>query len=408
MLWHEANDGWNFQVGVTAGRLDPERLKQAFDAAMACHPLTRCCVEGEARFHWASDGHATIGPIAVVECADDNAVQDVALTQLEQPIDLRRAPLMRAVIARTTDHDVLSTGFSHVLADGFGSLRFLRSVARAYRGEPDPPPAADIAAAHAALVDPRAADWSALTRKWSTRLELAADAATPRSRLAPSGGRAGAGAGAITRAIPAAPALEASRRHAGSFGTYAMAALHVTVEDWNRAHGQACEYVGVSQAVNLRPPEWWDDVVVSLAAMTSVLSRPGDRVDVATAIARIGSHLEIEKQRARARALVATSAAGRVVPFALRRQALAAAARQQFDTCMLSNLRSVPDPPRFSDDVQPVISVTTAAMPSLPVGLAMYTAFDELRFMVMYRRECFDEAGVNAFVDAYAERLSCG
>ncbi len=408
MLWHEANDGWNFQVGVTAGRLDPERLERAFGDAMARHPLARCCVEGDVRFHWASDERAAVGPIDVVECADEDAVQNVALAQLDQPIDLRQAPLIRAVIARTADFDVLSTGFSHVLADGFGSLRFLRSVARAYRGEHDPAPAVDIASAHAALVDSRAADWSELTQKWTTRLELAADAATRRSPLAPSGGRPGAGAGATTRAIPAAPALDASRRHAGSFGTYAMAALHVTVDRWNAAHGEACEHVGVSQAVNLRPPEWWDDVVVSLAAMTSVLSGPGDRIDVATAIAHIGPNLDIEKQRARARALVATSAAGRAVPFALRRQALTAVARQQFDTCMLSNLRSVPDPPRFSDDVQPVISVTTAAMPSLPVGIAMYTAYDELRFMVMYRRECFDEAGVNAFMDAYAETLSCG
>jgi NRPS condensation-like uncharacterized protein len=410
LLWHEVNGGWRFELGVSAPTLDPQRLEAAFDSALAHHQLARCAVHADERggFHWVHDPDATIGPIEVVECADDAARQRVVLAQIATPMALDEAPLVRAVIARCGDRDVLSAGFSHVLADGLGGFRFLRSVARAYRGEPDPAPVVDIAAAHAALASAPSSNWSGLAQKWTTRLDLAATAVTARSPLASSGGRVGAGAGATTRSVPMAALGAAAHRHAGSFGAHAMAALHVTIQRWNRAHNAVCDHVGVSQAVNLRPADWHDDVVASMAAITSVLSRPVDRVDVETAMARLGPQLTAEVQRARAREFVAASAAGRLVPYALRRRALAAVPREQFDTCMLSNFGAVADPPSFTDDSHHAISVTTAAMPLLPVGIAIYTAFAQVHLMVMYRGEYFDENGVNAFVDEYVEALSRG
>ena len=304
LLWHEVNGGWRFELGVSAPRLDAERLRAAYDTALRHHQLAQCSVQADERggFHWVHEPGATVGRIDVVECADAAALRRLVLAQIATPMALDHAPLVRGVIARCGDRDVLSAGFSHVLADGLGGFRFLRSVARAYRGEPDPSPAVDIAAAHAALASPPSSNWSALTDKWTTRLELAATAVTARSPLARSGGRPGAGAGSTTRSVPMGPLSAAAGRYAGSFGTYAMAALHVTIERWNRAHGVACDAVGVSQAVNLRPAEWHDDVVASLAAITSLLSRPGDRVDVATAMARLGPKLTLEAQRERARA----------------------------------------------------------------------------------------------------------
>lgn len=409
LLWHEANAVWSFQFGVTAPRLDPERVRQAYNTALAHHPLGRCGIESDSRgrFQWIEDSDADIGEVEVVECPDEETLQQVFLEQIDRPMPLDQAPLARALIARCPTEDILSSQLNHVFVDGLGTLRLLRSVARAYRGEFDPPPAVDIATAHRALDPLPASDWAALTKQWTTRLELAATALTERSRLAPSGG-AGVGAGSTIRSFPAAPLLEASRAHNASFGTYSMAAMHLTVERWNHAHDAACDHVGVTQAVNLRPDEWWDDTVANLAAMTSVLTKPSDRRDMTSALTVVRPQVESSQRKEKAREFVAAAKAARMVPFALRRQAFAAAARQQFDTCVLSNLRQVPDPPRFGDDHETVISATTAAMPGVGLTLGVYTAFDELRFLVIYRRETFDRDGANAFVDAFIETLRNG
>lgn len=409
MLWHEANATWNFQLGVSAGRLDPARVRDAYNVALRHHPLTQCFVEPDARgrFQWIQDSDAEISEIEVVECDNEEAVQRLVLDQLERPLPLDAAPLVGAVIARCPNEDILSSHLNHVLADGLGTFRLLRSVARAYRGEFDPPPLADIATAHRALESPPPSSWSALTKQWTTRLDIAAAAVVRRSRLAPSGGD-GVGANATVRGFPAAPLLQASRDHNASFGTYSMAAMHVTVQRWNTAHGAPCESVGVTQAVNLRPDEWWDDTVVNLAAMTSVITSPRDRRDLPTALETVRPQVESNQRKEHAREFVAAAAAARVVPFPLRRQAFAAVSRQQFDTCVLSNLRSVPDPPRFTDDHTPIISAATAAMPGVGLVLGVYSAYDELRFLVIYRREAFNQEGANAFVDAFLDTLLNG
>ena len=274
LIWQEGSIPWNSQVDVSAPRLDPDRVRAAYNIALAHHRLAGSSIRRNAvgRLQWVRDDSPDIGEIGVVECADDDDLDRLRMEQLDAPLAMDAAPLVRTVIARRPGDDVLVSCVSHVMCDGMSVFRLARSVGRAYRGAHDPSPPVDIPTAHRVLSPAPPRSLPDLARRWATRLELAGAVMTDRARLAPDGGSDSSGFGLVVRRVPAADIAAARRRRGGSFDAYAMAALHVAVERWNRDHGAACDRVGISQGVNLRPDEWSDDVVVNLAAFASVVT----------------------------------------------------------------------------------------------------------------------------------------
>jgi len=410
LVWQEASVPWNTQIGVPAPALDAERVRAAYNATLAHHPLTSCYVERDERggCHWIHDSEADIGEIEVLDCPDEASLQRVRIEQLDIPVPMDRAPLIRAVIARCPTEDILVSCISHVLCDGLSMLRLLRSVGRAYRGEFDPPPAVDIATAHRVLDPAPVTSWSALTERWTNRISRAASTLAERSRLAPSGGSTSSGFGLIRRVLATADVTRARRAHRASFDAYAMAGLHVTIERWNASHDAPCERVGVTQGINLRPDEWWDDVVINLAAFASVMTDPDDRRDLDTALPNIVPQLDHDLRREQARDIASAARAARLVPVALRRQALASAPANQFDTCVISNAGVILDPPRFVDDDQPALWACTPAMPAVGMTIGIGTIGDELQFNCCFRRERFDDQGASDFLDAFIATLTNG
>jgi NRPS condensation-like uncharacterized protein len=408
LLWQEAAVPWNAQVALGAPHIDPERARQAYNAAIARHPLAGCAIECDDRggFHWVRDRAADIGEIAVIECPDEASLQRVRLDQLERPLAMDVAPLIRAVVARCPTQDILISCISHVMTDGLGVLRLMRSVGRAYRDEPDPAPAVDIAAAHRALIAEPPTSWTALTDRLKQRLQVASTQVRQRSRLASSGESPDGGFGLVLRTVDPEAVARARRNYDAGFDAYAMAALHVTIQAWNDAHDAPCELIGVTQGVNLRPDEWWDDVVVNLAAFASVMTEPADRVDVATALTTVVPQLDPDLRLKQARELTNAARAARLVPAATRRRGLAALPANQFDTCAISNAGVLSDPPRLVDNAQSLSWIVTPAMPAAGLTIGTTRVGDELQFNACYRRERFDEAGANAFIDAFIASLT--
>ncbi len=229
-----------------------------------------------------------------------------------------------------------------------------------------------------------------------------------RSRVASVGRSDGGGFGLVVRRVEVGSIARARRDRAGSFDAYAMAALQTSIEQWNRTHGAPCERVGVSQGVNLRPAAWPDDVVVNLAAFTSVVTEPADRTDLDTALAAVIPQLDHDRRVEQAREIAGVARAARLVPEAVRRTAVAAASPGQFDTCVISNVGVIADVPRFADDHQPTVWVSTPAMPEVGFAIALFTIGDQLQLNVRYRREQFDASGAAAFVDGFLATLTRG
>jgi NRPS condensation-like uncharacterized protein len=410
LLWQDAAVPWNTQVALSAPRIDTDRVRAAFGAAMARHPLATCAVERDERacLHWVHDDAADIGTIEVIDCPDEASLQQVRVEQLDRALPMDVAPLMRAVIARGPSEDILIVCVSHVMSDGLGLVRLMRSVARAYRNEPDPSPAVDIATAHRALAPEPPTSWSALTDRWTQRLRVASVQVKRRSRLADSGGSAQGGFGLITRSIDAADITAARRRFGVAFDEYAMAALHVTIARWNRDHGAACDVVGVTQGVNLRADEWWNDVVVNLAAFASVMTDAADRTDIAAALTRVRPQLDPSLRVTHAREVASAARAMRVLPADVRVKALATLPADQFDTCTISNVGPLADPPRLADGEHSMRWIATPAMPVAGVTIATAMVDEQLQLDVCFRKERLDDDGAGRFVDAFIATLAAG
>lgn len=408
LLWQEAAVPWNAQVALGAPHIDAERARRAYNAAIARHPLAGCSIECDDRggYSWIHDNAADVGEIETIECADEASLQRVRLDLLERPVAMDAAPLIRPVVARCPTQDILISCISHVMTDGLGVLRLMRSVGRAYRREPDPAPAVDIAVAHLALAPEPSTSWAGLNDRWTQRLRVASTQVRARSRLASSGASSEGGFGLVIRAVDAEEITRVRRTYATWFDAYAMAALHVAIQEWNQNHDAPCELVGVTQGVNLRPHEWWDDVVVNLAAFASVVTEPSDRRDIGVALAKVVPQLDPDLRLQQAREMASAARAARLLPAATRRRGLAALPANQFDTCAISNLGVLSDPPRLVDDAQSLSWIVTPAMPAAGLTIGTTVVGDELQFNACYRRERFDEAGASAFMDAFIATLT--
>ncbi|HYG66561.1 MAG TPA: condensation domain-containing protein, partial [Anaeromyxobacteraceae bacterium] len=156
---------YNLVVAVhVRGVVEPGALRRALDAAQTRHPLLRANVEvAPGGVPWlASDGVGPI-PLAVVEGADEGAVQRFVEAELAAPFELGgagapRPPLLRVALLLprdAADPTALVLTAQHVIADGLSMAFLFRDLLRSL-ADPDAPVAAlDAPARDADLLPPR-------------------------------------------------------------------------------------------------------------------------------------------------------------------------------------------------------------------------------------------------------------
>ncbi len=405
LLWERASVPWRFVYEVAAPSLDPGRLRFAWRAALAGHEMGRQVLRRtDTGAEWVPmDGPPDVGPIDVVPCPTEAHVQQVRDALLDLPVPLDGSPLVRVAIARRASDALQLASFSHVMSDGIGGIRLLRSVGRAYAGVADPAPAVDLATARRTLA-PLPAGVTGLAQRWAGGLRLATQTALPRNRVAPQGGSR-PGFGSVACVLDAAALDRARFRLGASFDEHLLGALHVTIDRWNRARGAAAGRLGVAFGVNLRPASWALDVVANLAAFISVLSDAGQRTDLAEAIAAVRPQIAADVRLERARSVVESARLGSVLPIDLRARALAAAAPDRYDSIAISNLGAVPDPPTFVPGHPVELGVSPPAIPPVGLDLTVHTVGSAVRIDTGFRRERFDDDGARAFTDAFAACL---
>jgi amino acid adenylation domain-containing protein/non-ribosomal peptide synthase protein (TIGR01720 family) len=148
MLFHgllEPQDGsYINQLAVDVERLDPVRLRAAWDAALQRNGILRSgfLVHGETPLQWVN-AIATMPWIEqdLRDSADpDAALEALAREQQAQGFDLARPPLMRLLLARTGErrHRLIWT-HHHLLLDGWSAAQLMAEVLRRYDGQPPAP-----------------------------------------------------------------------------------------------------------------------------------------------------------------------------------------------------------------------------------------------------------------------------
>lgn len=408
---------WSIQVEVrTEGALDEGRLRTALSRAMERHPMARARKAptgrgGEHRFCWEITPGPEVDPLRVVDCPDDEAVDAVRTDLQSRAVPLAESPPFRVRLAHTRRGDLVMVNANHAAIDGFGTLRLLRSTARAYAGEPDPVPDADPLEARNLAVVAGTDDRATRLRRAALLVDKVRDVVTPPARIAADGGRAGPGYGFHHLRL----SVDQTRRLVesdlpGTVNDVLLAALHLAIAAWNDDHGSATRRIGVMVPVDLRPGEWREEIVGNLILPVRVSTGRADRSGPRAALEAVAAQSQRIKEGGTAGALL--EVLGRSPSFPLRvKQAsspvLRLVSHRLADTALLSNLAGLDDPPSFGADAGDTTEVWFSAPARMPLGLSIgvVTVAGRLHAVLRYRHPLFGPDAARRFAEAWVATL---
>jgi NRPS condensation-like uncharacterized protein len=250
---------------VVEGRLDAEQLRWALKEAARRHPLAQARVlpadDSDRQWFFQIDGHYTVDPLSEMDCSDEGEIDAARDRLFNTLVPSDEAPLFRALLVHHRAGDRLILNLHHIAGDGIGTVRFLRSVQRAYAGEDDPPPHIDLMPARDLEHLLGIADLDERRRREEPRRryleELARDVPT---RLVPEGAEPSGGQGIVNlRLTPEEAGIVRRRRRPGTTLNAVLVTAHqLAYQEWNRRHGAEPGRIGTmgSRAVSSWPRHW--------------------------------------------------------------------------------------------------------------------------------------------------------
>jgi len=341
-------------------------------------------------------------PLRVVDCPDPGSLDAARHHVLSAGGDPTAAPV-HAGLARSPDGDVLLLNVNHAVADGFGALTVLRSVATAYAADTVPGPRLDLVATLDLPVRPASPSDSTLVGNWLNLVELVRNRLARPARLAPDQPDHRPGYGFHMECL----SVDDTRRlfdpgRPGTSRNVLAAALHLAIGDWNLAHGSPGRRIGVLVPVNLRPPGWRDGTVGNFSVTARLSTSRRHRSGPAAALRAVTAQTTRNKRTRTGIALVA----------ALERSGLLALWAKQslvvlqplirnrlLDTAMLANLGSVEPPISFGGDVGVPLDVWFSVPARTPLSLCVgaVTVSGRLHLVFRYPHRLFSPDAARRF-----------
>jgi NRPS condensation-like uncharacterized protein len=408
------DEPWTIQVEAwTARPLDADRVRAAVRAAIGRHPMARArqAPWGPAQWTlaWEIPDEPDLDPLGVVAAGDDEALSEARARLYGRAIPLDESPPLRAWLVRHPGGDGILLSVSHAAADGLGSLRMLASIVRAYGGARDPVPDVDPLAVRElqALFAARG-----LVERGRAVAGFLAELGRGKARVAPHGGSPCDGYGFHHErlTVDETAALDSGRPRGATVNDHLVAALHLTIGEWNAEHRGPSGRFGVMVPVNLRPPERRHEIVGNFSSFVSVVTTPADRTEPARALAAVRAQTRRIRQGDGREALI-DFLTGVVRPPAWLRQLLAVSLRpgieRGLDTAVLSNLGRLDDPPAFGSGVGDATAVWFSPPAPLPLGLSIgaVTTAHRLHLVFRYRHALLGPAAAGRFASSYRAAL---
>lgn len=410
---------WNVQLELEAERrIDVVRLREAARAAFAVHPFARA----RRRPHdgldtgvaWEIPDRVEDVPLTVVR-SEGQELDTTRTVFYGEPFDLLESPPLRLLVVRgagTAGGDRLLVCASHVSVDGVGTLRFLRSLCRAYRGadlEADP---VDLETSRSVLEDVQPSSLLGRLEMLGAaagRLEGIVDRP---ARIAAEGASDELAWGFVHRRIDddVVDRVVGDRPEGASVNDVLLAALHLAIDDWNARHGDDAGTISLMMPVNVRPREWFYEVVGMYALFESVTTKPRHREDPRATLERVTEQTTAIKEDDRAAAfLESLDLIPSITPVGLRQQLpefLKGPGEGLLDTAMLSNLGRVPEPALSLDGEGPApMWFSPPCWQPTPLGVGVATVEGTMRLVFRYVTTTLDRAAAESFADLYLERL---
>ncbi|HET9443614.1 MAG TPA: hypothetical protein VFO65_09835, partial [Acidimicrobiales bacterium] len=293
---------------------------------------------------------------------------------------------------------------------GFGCLRLLESVARAYTGEEEPPPATDLSRARDVRGILETDDTRARAERFRALADKVRDVVDAPCRVAAVRGEDRAGYGFVHRSLSAADTAALSVPDGPTVNDVLMAALHRAVDGWNAEHGAGCRRVSVLMPVNLRPREWRQDVVTNMVLMTRVSSSRADRRSDGALLEAVCAQTQRIKRWGTGAALIEVLRGMPRLPLWAKQSLsplLTLTGNRLVDTAILTNLGELDEAPAFGEDAGRPRALWFSAPGRMPCGLSLgaVTVNGELDLSFRYRYPLLDGRAADRFADRYLDGL---
>jgi NRPS condensation-like uncharacterized protein len=408
---------WSIECEVAVERrLDDDRLRRAVGEALARHPMARArCIPArgsERSYTWELTEAPELDPLVVVDTPDDDALGRVRDRLQSLSVPLAESPPLRMRLAHHPDGDRLMLNANHAAFDGFGCVRLLQSVGRAYTGDEDPQPDIDLADARDVERHLAAGDSKVRLERLKTLADKLRDLADAPARVAPEGGEEEAGYRIVHRSVPpeAAQSL-AEIGHPGTVNDVLMAGLHLAIAAWNAERGASTGRISVLMPMNLRPKEWREEVVTNFVLMTRISTIPADRISPSTTLAAITAQTEHVKRWGTGASAIELLGRSARLPLWMKQSIsplLRATGNRLVDTALLSNLGMIADPPAFGPDAGKTTGLWFSAPARLPCGVSIGTASvgGALDVSVRVRRPLLGADASQRFTDTFGAELA--
>lgn len=378
------------------------------DAGRRLAPASRW----DRRLHWQMAARA---PLIVAGWRSPGELTALRERLFAAPLSPYEATF-RLVLAVGPDHDVVILQVHHAAFDGICAAALLTAIGDAYteRAGVSTHPGERPPGDPGGLDGPAMPGWlrrgpaGPLTRHRRLARHLPGGV----TRIAPQGaspGRPGYGFVLTSRPVP-----RTTRKGRGPHPTVndlLVAALSLTIDRWNTAHGHRSGQIRITVPVNARDPEQRWQGYGNLSRLIRVSTQPRQRADPAVLLAQVAAQTRAGKQQHRpaidgTSRLLAAGWAPAIVKQRTARLARRLASPVLSDTSLVTNLGALPDPPRFGGPrEQPLWIAAPAPMPrGLSVGAA--TVSGRLCLSIRYRHALLDQAAATAFAGAYGEALA--
>jgi hypothetical protein len=421
------------------GHLDPAALAAALAGALAADPSARRRVAATSRWsrglRWEAAAPAARpapGLLTVAGWASPGQLSALREQLSAWPMSLNHTAA-RGLLAVGPEHDVVIVQVHHAAFDGVSGLALLSAICAGYQdaaGAGRRPQAVSPSRPGSSPVPPTVLPPTVLPptvlppTPLRARRGRAAAAGRGRrrpglpalpgvvTRIAAHAAQPGRpGYGFVHTSVPVPRPARPGRGPCPTVNDLLIAAMILTVDRWNAAHGHRSGEIRVTVPVNGRDPRRRWEGPGNQSRLIRVSARPGHRADAAGLLAHVAAQTRAGKLRPRP-GLDAVSrllAAG-WAPVMVKRHAARLARRLArpvcTDTSLVSNLGVLPDPPSFSGrNPEPLWFSGPAPMPR---GLAAgaVTTGGRLHLCVHYRHALLDSGAAADFTAAYGRALA--
>jgi NRPS condensation-like uncharacterized protein len=346
------------------------------------------------RQYWEIQDQVHDIPLEVIECQNEAMLGDARSRFIGKRVDLRSTPPFALMLVRRGGGDSLCMSLSHVVGDGMSAARLMRSIVCAYAGIEDPRSGPDPLAVRdmsfyngGVSLGERVKE---LLRIVKLRQEQKPESpttwfATPGSKQhARDTGHHRFHLLHLDRDEMAA--VVAQRDIQATVTDLLIASLALAARRWNHAQGIASHRINVQTAVNLRPSEWFTDVVSNFARDANIAVSEEEQQSLASAQLAVARQTLAIKRR-RAAAEIALVGPLSVVPRALRYPVAARLYKRPnlTYTTGLSNLGTVDTLPDLAHDAGRVTELWFAPPGTAALGtLAGSLTLDGEMFLALH------------------------